>query len=275
MATPMMVRPVFRPRAHISTKFTTVPSGPITRYRRPLLVHPVLRYARKIRTSTKFLAVPRGPFLFDNVRACGRHLIVNNAVEGYVVYVGYGEMPDFTTPAGFGTTLPVSFAITPPPPTETVELWVVTRKRNKYGLESQNTHPQRINIDENGNAILGVLSPPMILGIISIEDEYFRIFGTYPGLETDTDPADIWKLYVSIYIMPEPGVDTPVATGPIIGPQTSVDVGPYPTDDVPYNFALTVFRTVDGEESVAATGTFVMPVDPGKPPALPGAFVVE
>ena len=206
----------------------------------------------------------------------GRFRIANAAVEGYVVYVGYGAMPDFTVaPAGFGAALPVAFAITPPG-VGTQELWVVTRKRNAYGVESQNTHPQKINIDTAGNEVLGTLTAPVINTVISVEDEKFRVFAQYPGFNTDTDPADTWRVYVGAGVAPVPGVDVPAAEGSMVSSdQAGINVGPYATGGITYYFAVTVVRAADSEESAAATFILALDADPAPVVPVHGGFVAE
>lgn len=202
----------------------------------------------------------------------GRYRVANDNVEGYVIYIGRGQMPDFTQAPQFASGLPANIAITPPG-SGTLVLWVVKRYRDKYGLESQNTQPQFINIDSSGNEVLGLVSTPVILDGIAVEDENFLIFTSYPGLATDKHPADTWRLYVGQGTPPVPGVDTPAYTGSIVGSsQIGINVGPYHTGGVNYYFALTVYRTQDGTESAAATFEIDLPADPAVPVPLPGAF---
>lgn len=205
----------------------------------------------------------------------GRGRVANTAVEGYVVYVGYGQMPDFmAAPAGFATALPVPVTITPPL-AGTVTLWVVTRRRNTYGVESQNTQPTFITIDTAGNEAYGPLSAPSISGVIAVEDESFVVQMAYPGFATDTDPADTWRLYVGAGVAPVPGVDVPVNTGTVTAGIANCKVGPYPTGGITYYFAVTVYRTVDGVTSAAGTFQFVLPADPAEPQATPGVTIAD
>ncbi len=238
-------------------------------------VHAGRSAVRKLFTAVMQRGVAAVDMAVTGKRVLGRHRIANDTVEGYVVYVGRGAMPDFTQPPNaFNPTLPVSFAVTPPV-TGTLVLWVVTRKRNKYGIESQNTQPHYINIDTDGNEVLGVVSTPIISGVVSVEDEYFRVFLSYPGYATDTDRADTWRVYVGVGAPPVPGVDTPVATGTITGTGGAVRVGPYPTGGIDYYFAATVYRTEDTTESDAATFELDLPVDPSPPVALNGTSINE
>ena len=203
----------------------------------------------------------------------GRFRVENDAVEGYVIYVGYDQMPDFTAaPDGFNATRPVAFAITPPG-AGTSDLHVVIRARNKFGLESQNSVPTIITIDTNGNEMLGPLSAPSLLSVVSIEDEYFKVFIKYPGYDTDLDRGDVFNVYVGEGVAPVPGVDTPVATG-TTSLDANVTIGPYLTGGMTYYFAVTVFRNEDSAESVAAETTLVLGADPSTPVSVPGGFNV-
>lgn len=205
----------------------------------------------------------------------GRGRIANDAVTGYTVYVGYGQMPDFTAaPAGFGATLPVPLTITPPV-SGTVVLWVVTRARDAYGLESQNTQPQFIQIDTAGNEVLGVVSLPLIPAVILIEDDAFLVQLSYPGFATDPDPADYFILYVGVGVPPVPGVDTPVTMESIGDVLAVASVGPYPTGGITYYFAVTVYRSADGFESAAGLYEVTLPADPALPLAVPGGFIAD
>lgn len=204
----------------------------------------------------------------------GRARVANDAVAGYVVYVGYGAMPDFNAPAGFGATLPVATAITPPV-SGTITLWVVTRARDVYGLESQNTHPQYITINSSGDEDFGPLTAPVITGIIEIENDSFQLQVNYPGFATDANPGDTWLLYVGAGVPPVPGVDAPAGSGTVTDGTAIANLGPYPTGGMVYYFAVTVYRALDGLESAAGTGSVTLPADPAEPEATPGETIAD
>jgi len=208
---------------------------------------------------------------FTSIIRAGRHRVANDNYEGYVVYVGYDQMPDFTAdPDAFSATRPVVFAITPPL-VGTSDLNVVLRSRSKFGLENQNSVPTIITIDTAGDEVLGPLSSPSFLSVVSIEDEYFKVFIKYPGYDTDLDRGDGFKVYVGEGVLPVPGVDTPVATG-TSSLDANVTIGPYPTGGMTYYLAVTVFRTEDSAESTAAETTLVLGADPLTPMFVPGGF---
>lgn len=206
--------------------------------------------------------------------AKGRSRTANDAVAGYVVYVGYGQRPDFTQdPDGFDPTRPVEVDVVPPF-SGTYELQVVMRQRSKYGLEGGDVVAKTITIDTNGDEVLGPVSAPFILNVLPADDEYFSLFIKYPGYETDPNPGDETKVYVNEGAPPVPGVDTPAA---VVGvrPDLGVMVGPYPTGSTTYYFAVTIFRTENSEESEAATAALVLGDDPLTPRAVKGGFEVR
>lgn len=206
----------------------------------------------------------------------GRHFIENESVEGYVVYIGTDEMPDFTTVAGFSATLPIDVSITPPV-TGSIDLFVVVRKRNRYGLESQNQQPLIITIDSTGDEQLGDLSTPVdvyVIPSLSV-NEYLRVMGSYSGFYSDRNPADTWRVYLKADTPPTPGVDAPVASGSISGGNFVVDLGPYPDGDKTYYVAVTVFRSADSEESGAGTNSLTLDADPATPVPVKSGYEVR
>ena len=70
--------------------------------------------------------------------------VADDSLEQYELYVGEDAMPEFDAsdqPVATGATFPVSW--TPPTPSsgDTILLYAVTRKRNKYGLLDHNQQP--------------------------------------------------------------------------------------------------------------------------------------
>ena len=194
----------------------------------------------------------------------GRARIANDSAVGFAVYVGYDALPDFTAERdGFAAAKPVEFAIVPPL-AGTSDLYVVLREVNKYGVESQNQQTKTITIDTNGDEVLGPVSAPESLVVQTTIDDFFQVLMTYPGILTDANPADTWRLYVGQGAAPTPGVDVPVATGSALEYGVAV-VGPYPTGGVTYHFAVTVYRTEDATESAALTEELVLGADPDTP----------
>ena len=205
----------------------------------------------------------------------GRGRIANDALEGYVVYVGEDAMPDFTAaPAEFSATRPIDVTVTPPG-AGTLDLWVVLRARSKYGLESPNQHPQIITIDTAGDEELGPLTTPTDAAIVTADDDYFIVSATYLGHDSDANPADTWNIYFAATTPPTPGVDAPVATGSVGTAKMAARIGPYATGGLTYHLAVTVERSADSEESAADTDSIVLGADPLTPTAVPGRAVAD
>lgn len=205
----------------------------------------------------------------------GRHFIENESVEGYVVYVGYDELPDFENdPDGFAASLPVSFSVSTPDPGETYDLYIVVRKRNKYNVESQNQQPEIVIIDSNGDKQLSTLSAPDSAALHTASNDYLRVLASYSGFTEDADPADSWNVYLGEGSAPTPGVDTPVWTGSV-GQFLAVNIGPYTSGGITYYLAVTVSRSEDGEESVAATDSLTLDDDPATPVPVNSGYEVR
>ena len=135
----------------------------------------------------------------------GRYRVEDTTIEGYIVRVGYGAMPDHTAaPDGFSTTRPVVLSVTPPG-AGTEDLYIVLRKRNAYGIESQNQQVRIITIDTSGNEVLGTLSAPTGVVIEPVVDEAFLVFATYPGYHTDANRGDTWRVYHKSRVKPDLG----------------------------------------------------------------------
>jgi len=145
--------------------------------------------------------------------------VADDSLEKYELYVGEDAMPEFDgigQPVETSATLPFSW--TPVPPgAGTLQLWAVTRKRNKYDLLSHNQHPTIIEIDDNGDEVLGPLSDPEILRVLDGDSGEIIVFARYP-IDVDRDPADTWELYVEAGIDPDPDIDVAVATASFGGP---------------------------------------------------------
>ena len=223
--------------------------------------------------AASFLRKERGAFYvyasFDGIQK-GRARIANDAVEGYVVYIGYGDVPDFTlAPDDFSTSRPIDVSVTPPG-AGTENIHVVLRKRNKYKLESQNQQSFLLTIDTNGDEVLGDVSAPSDATILPADDENFLVSAIYNGFENDANPANTWYVYLKADSPPVPGVDSPVATGVILDTRMSARLGTYPTGDKTYYLAITVHRTVDDVESTAAEASLVLDADPLTPEPVPG-----
>lgn len=203
----------------------------------------------------------------------GRSYVQQNGIEGYCVFVGRNAMPDFDAePAGFSATFPASLSIEIP--TEPMDLYVVVRKRNSYGIYSQNQHATILRVDATGNLMYSDITLPVNLVILPSPNEYFKILAMYEGFDFDFDLADEWRVYFSEGSPPDPSVDAPVFSGTISSQYLNAKVGPYPTGNTTYHAAVTLYRTVDGFETAAVTASLTVD-DPPTPQPLHGAFLIK
>jgi len=222
----------------------------------------------------------------------GRGRASKNATEGYVAWVATGGMPDLgAEPSAFSATLPMSFGITPPI-SGVIELWVILRRQNKYGLRSQNSQPFKVLINSSGDRELGHITAPQILNVITIEGDKFRVLAYYPGYYTDANPADQWCLFAgedtyedllfddeTLDFDGEPlqwgfeDLDL-VASTPITDEQMTINTDAYPEGGRRYTFVLKVLRTEDDLLSDYSVFHIDLPDDPAVPTPQFGEFLV-
>jgi hypothetical protein len=188
---------------------------------------------------------------------------------GYHTYIGYDEYPDLAgSPDDYSASLPAALNPTLPSAGNTTDLHVVTRAVNSFGIESANTYPTVIKIDENGDAVLSDMTTPEIVNVVGIGNNGIRLFVRYNGYGIDTDPGNTWRVYASTTGAPDPDTDTAVASFNIVGATAQIDIGPYNGGDV-VQLALVVYRTADGEQSTADTFTFNVGAIPDNPVPVP------
>lgn len=207
-------------------------------------------------------------------KARGNIRIANDAVEGYVIYVGVDELPDLTAdPDGFSISLPVQAAVDLPS-SGTTDFYAIVRKRNKYNLESQNQQAQIITIDDGGVEELGDLTAPTVAQLVTANDDKFLVKALYSGYNNDTNPADKWRIYIKADTPPVVGVDAYTTEGNIAGQGGILSgiVGPYPTGNRTYYLAVTVYRSEDDEESVASTNSITLDEDPSTPESVESGY---
>lgn len=170
---------------------------------------------------------------------------VQNNIEGYNVYVGVDVLPDFTQPpAVFSLTLPISIPVIPPV-SGTKTLNVVVRKQDTYGLESQNQYLTAFIIDNTGGVAFDSLIPPQDFVLFQILSSSIRVLATYPGADTDTNPADLWKVWIGT-TLPSTG-SLPYATQAVNGDTVGFVLGPVAPGT--YYVILGLYRTLDSSLS--------------------------
>ena len=142
------------------------------------------------------------------------HRVADTSLEQYELYVGVDAMPDFNDslqPVAVSASLPISHTPDPAPSGDTVKLYAVTRKRNRYNLLSFNQYPSIIEINDLSEEELGPLTAPEILRVLNGVTGEIIVSARYPA-GIDRNEADTWDLYVEDGIDPDPAVNTPVAT---------------------------------------------------------------
>jgi len=186
---------------------------------------------------------------------------IKNDIDGYVLYLGEDALPNLDgTPDAFSATLPFNLAVTPPV-SGTKTVYAVVRKRDSYGLESQNQNAKVFVIDSAGNLVLPPIPAPVGLRLIARAGGMIEVRATYPGWQTDDYPADLWKVWVDTVT---PDTSDPVsATADVTGSTVGVLAGPYVPGD--YFVSVGLYRTADTSLSPVVTGTVTLPDDADKP----------
>lgn len=192
----------------------------------------------------------------------GYYRVQNLSKRGFNVYVGSGVLPDLTiAPTAFSSTLPILIP-NPPPVFGQQTYYVVVREQDSYGVESQNQQPLTITIDNNANTILPVLNPPVALLSIPQPSTAIRVLAKYPTLAQDQYPADKWKVWINT-APPDPTVDIPTEIVNVAAGSFLSNIGSYASGT--YYVAVALYRTADGQQSAAISGTIVVPAVPSAP----------
>lgn len=205
--------------------------------------------------------------LLENVgfRKQGRYRVENADKSGYLIYIGYGSMPDLTGPAdAFSATLPTSVLITPPE-VGTEEIFVVVRSRNSYGLVSQNQKPSSLTVDSAGNEELGPITAPDKVEISCITDDGFLVSANYSGYFSDRNRGDVWEVYLKAGEVPVPGVDEPAAVGDVKGAEMQSAIGPYAETGEVYYLVVGIRRTIDNATAFSEPVEIYVPAAPSAP----------
>lgn len=196
---------------------------------------------------------------------------VDDGNDGYAIYVGVDALPDFTLPpAEFSATLPHSFAAAPPG--SGLRTYNVTvRKRDGYGLESQNQDITPITINSAGVLQLPAMSNPSRLVVTVEAGGYVRIRAVYDGFSQEDYPANEWRIWIDT-TAPDPDVDPPSYAASITAGVLSLRVGPHAAND--YFLALALYRQFDAAQSDALTAEFTIPVAPDPIVPVPGGLEI-
>lgn len=176
--------------------------------------------------------------------------VANTTLATLELYAGYDAMPDFDDVAQpVATGNPISWTPTYPGPGLTTVLHLVVRERNMYGLLSHNQQPLLIEIDENGDEVLGTITAPEFMKVLDGSSVgSIQVWARYPH-EADRNPANTWEVYAKAGSDPVVGVDTPVLTEAIGGvggglvPWRGTATGL--TTGLTYHFRIAIRRTAD------------------------------
>jgi len=141
----------------------------------------------------------------------GNYRIANDALTGFLLYQGLaGAEPDFDS-AAFETFTAFPHTTAALPANDTYKF--VVRKRNKYGLETQNIETTEFEIDALGaqafvkpSAPVEVTASPGPAGVVDVTAKYYY-------LPDEANAATQWLVYVTnTGVDPDPGVDSPTVT---------------------------------------------------------------
>lgn len=142
-----------------------------------------------------------------------RYHVEEAARERWELYVGIGAAPDLDgSPVATGTTSPVMWNPPLPDPGETSVLHIVVLRRNAFDLTDFNCSATLIEINEDGNEVLGPLTPPTLTRALDSSTEGgLQVWAMYAE-QNDRNPADYWDLYATAGAAPTVGLDAPVLT---------------------------------------------------------------
>jgi len=118
--------------------------------------------------------------------------IPNNDLERHELWTAENTQVDLSaSPDEVSATLPITTGISLPTAGNTKTIRAVLRKRNRYGLVSQNTFPQTLVIDDGGEIAPSPFpASPVDVGITSAPNGFARIVGQYPITIDGDNPAD-------------------------------------------------------------------------------------
>jgi len=190
----------------------------------------------------------------------GVYRVANQALDAYCLFVGVGQLPNFTAaPSATSASLPFNYH-SALPGSGTTTLFVTVRKRNVYGLLSQTQQTTTLILTPAGLQ-RGAVPAPTSLYAAPIATNIIRVGARYPTITTDQYPADVWRVWVGS-TAPNPATDTPTYIA-AASEAISVDLTGYGPGT--WYVVVGLYRTADSAQTVAAQRTVVYPVAPAVP----------
>ena len=142
----------------------------------------------------------------------GVHRVANDDKDRYELFIGIDSDPDFTAdPDTTFTSLPHDVALDAPE-SGTVTYYIVTRKRNRYGVTSLNSQITRITIDSDGVIQSTPPRGPEVgsIQLIEVPSLKAQVTAQYNYAADGSDQADTWLIYITTDGSdPDPSTDTP------------------------------------------------------------------
>ncbi len=243
----------------VQKKKVLPPSIPVI-HRRPMSTKKIPKWHAPPRRKILAPSVEPTPVTIAQ-QQIGKFRIQNLSIQGYVMYVGVGTLPDLNAaPSAFGTTLPLQLDYALPISGTTI-LYVVPRLRDSYGLESQNQNPTILTLTASG-AVGNDIPVPLNIMVLPRQAGAIRILASYPTFVSDEDPADMIRVWVGL-TLPDPNIDTPAYIGTVNSPDIVVEFGAYAPGT--YFVVVGLFRSFDSKLSPTVTATVVIPEVPEEP----------
>jgi hypothetical protein len=175
-----------------------------------LLRHKIIRSPA---SPPKTGRVLRSKLLRVNTLACsaqaqGLYRVADPTLDRYEVYRGIDASPDFTAaPFATNSTLPITTAAL----SVSHKHHLVLRKRNKWGLISQNTQETIFDVNAGGTLNATPPSDPTNIAATGAAAGTVIISAQYAPNDDGDNAADTWLVYFTTNgIDPNPGTDIPV-----------------------------------------------------------------
>lgn len=188
----------------------------------------------------------------------GLNRIANDSIAGYIAFVGVGALPDLSGPeTAFSSTLPFTLAHALPG-TGSQELFIVLRKRNAYGLVSQNQKATQIKLISSGS-MLDDIPTPTGSRLALQSGNIINVLSSYSSYLSDQNPADQWAIWFSNTDFPntsQPPILVPVR-GQYLIYQAGTSLG-----SGTWYFTLALYRSEDGAYSPQVNLSGLLPFPP-------------